>query len=171
MARYRSRPLTHPNETGNYCYQDAGTDSCRPIWLVVLHLLSRHVTFRSLTSTHVTSVTSPHTTWLHPGIYCLLFHRPKWTSAPHQTHHQTDPDWTTDWTTAHGVPSSGHLAGAPRRGTPAANHRAGSAGPARARPRPRLHAVALAGRAATWPGRRPSLRRIAAVGGNRTVNS
>ena len=94
MARYRSRPLTHPNEAGNYCYQDAGTDSCRPIWLVVLHSLSRHVTFRSLTPTHVTSVTSPHTTWLHPGIYCLLLHRPKWTSAPHQTHHQTDPDWT-----------------------------------------------------------------------------
>ena len=38
--------------------------------------------------------------------------------------------------------------------------------PTRARPRPRRHAVALAGRAATWPGRRLSLRRIAAVGGN-----
>ena len=111
--------LTHPNEAGNY-YQDARTDSCRPLWLVMLHSPSRHVTFRSLTPTHVTSVTSPHTTWLRPGIYCLLLHRPKWTSAQHQTRHQTHQ--------THRAPAPGHLAGArgaglqrpiPGRGEPA----------------------------------------------------
>ena len=68
-------------------------------------------------------------------------------------------------TQTHGAPTPGHLAGV--RGAGLQRPITGrGAGPAWARPRPRRHAVALAGRAATWPGRRPSLRRIEAVGGN-----
>ena len=145
-------------------YQDARTDSCRPLWLVVLRSLSRHVTFESLTSTHVTSDTSPS----HHLTSSRNILSPSPPTQVNSESLRTAPDTRPDrprMTTTHGAPSPGHLAGAPRRGTPAANHRAGSAGPARARPRPRHHAVALAGRAATWPGRWPSLRRTAAVGG------